>query len=331
MTPEKKVLLEVKNLKVYFKVKTKNRLPWQAKKKLKAVDDVSFSIYEGETLGVVGESGCGKTSLARSLIGLNPISSGEVIWKGKNIAKFSSKEWFLLRSEIQYVFQDPFASLDPRYTVGEIIAEPLTVHEPGKSQAYYREQVLTIMQKVGLTEKMINRYPHEFSGGQAQRIGIARALILRPKLLICDEPVSALDVSIQAQVINLLQDLQKEFGLTIIFIAHNLSVVKHISNHVMVMYLGKIMEYADKYSLYHMPQHPYTQALLASIPEPDPVVEKSKKAVLLEGDLPSPINPPTGCVFRTRCPIASAECAEIIPALENTNVGAAHQVACIKV
>ncbi|KJZ15677.1 MAG: murein tripeptide/oligopeptide ABC transporter ATP binding protein OppF [Marinomonas sp.] len=323
-----KVLMEVNDLKVHFNIKNENAWPWEKGRPLKAVDGVSLKIYEGETLGVVGESGCGKSTLARALLRLLPITQGNVVWLGQDLTQLNKKDMRDKRQELQMIFQDPLASLNPRMTIGEIIAEPLKTFQPDLSDDVVKEKVRAIMTKVGLLPNVINRYPHEFSGGQCQRIGIARALILEPKLVVCDEPVSALDVSIQAQVVNLLKSLQKEMGLSLVFIAHDLSVVKHISDRVLVMYLGHAVELADKHSLYDSPKHPYTKALLSAVPVPDPKLEREKEIQLLSGDLPSPINPPSGCVFRTRCPSATEACAQHIPQLEN--VTESHEAACVR-
>ncbi|EAQ64835.1 putative oligopeptide ABC transporter, ATP-binding protein [Marinomonas sp. MED121] len=323
-----KVLMEVTDLKVHFNIKNENSWPWEKGRPLKAVDGVSLKIYEGETLGVVGESGCGKSTLARALLRLLPITQGNVVWLGQDLTQLNKKDMRDKRQELQMIFQDPLASLNPRMTIGEIIAEPLKTFQPELSDDAVKEKVRAIMTKVGLLPNVINRYPHEFSGGQCQRIGIARALILEPKLVVCDEPVSALDVSIQAQVVNLLKSLQKEMGLSLVFIAHDLSVVKHISDRVLVMYLGHAVELADKHSLYDSPKHPYTKALLSAVPVPDPKLEREKEIQLLSGDLPSPINPPSGCVFRTRCPSATEACAQHIPQLEN--VTESHEAACVR-
>ncbi|MCQ4144096.1 murein tripeptide/oligopeptide ABC transporter ATP binding protein OppF [Vogesella sp. AC12] len=312
---DKKLILSVRDVKVHFKVKGGNDWPWTPKKTLKAVDGVSFDLYEGETLGVVGESGCGKSTLARSILNLIPATAGEIVWMGRDLRQGTEKDWLAVRRDIQMIFQDPLASLNPRMTIAQIIGEPLRVHRPELSSEEVMKRVRAMMVKVGLREQMINRYPHEFSGGQCQRIGIARALILEPKLIICDEPVSALDVSIQAQIINLLKELQREMGLALIFIAHDLAVVKHISDRILVMYLGREMELAEKHALYDKPSHPYTRALLSAIPIPDPKLERNKVIQILQGDLPSPINPPSGCVFRTRCPLAEAQCAGERPEL----------------
>ncbi|VGM96690.1 Glutathione import ATP-binding protein GsiA [uncultured Avibacterium sp.] len=301
---------------------------FKKKQTLYAVNHVSFKLYEGETLGVVGESGCGKSTLARSIIGLVKAAGGNILWLGKDLSQQSEKQWHDTRKDIQMIFQDPLASLNPRMTIGNIIAEPLKIYFPHLSTDEVKERVQAMMLKVGLLPNLINRYPHEFSGGQCQRIGIARALIIEPKLIICDEPVSALDVSIQAQVVNLLKSLQKEMGLSLIFIAHDLAVVKHISDRVLVMYLGNAVELGTYDKVYHETKHPYTKALMSAVPIPDPDLERGKKIQLLEGDLPSPINPPSGCVFRTRCPIADTECTLSKPRLEGNEQ---HLVACFKV
>ncbi|MGC0152805.1 murein tripeptide/oligopeptide ABC transporter ATP binding protein OppF [Chromobacterium vaccinii] len=315
MSDQKQAILSVRNVKVHFQVKAGDAWPWSPKKTLKAVDGVSFDLYAGETLGVVGESGCGKSTLSRAILNLIPATDGEIVWMGKDLRKGTDKDWLAVRKDIQMIFQDPLASLNPRMTIAQIIGEPLRVHKPELSADEVMKRVKAMMRKVGLREQMINRYPHEFSGGQCQRIGIARALILEPKLVICDEPVSALDVSIQAQIINLLKELQREMGLALIFIAHDLAVVKHISDRILVMYLGREMELAEKRALYDVPSHPYTRALLSAIPVPDPKLERNKVIQILQGDLPSPISPPSGCVFRTRCPQAEARCAQEVPKL----------------
>jgi len=317
-------LLTVKDLRVTFALRREGDMPWTKPRLLQAVGGVNFTLNPGETLGIVGESGCGKSTLARALIQMVP-ATGQAIWAdGTDLLSLSSRAMLKYRADIQMVFQDPLASLNPRMTVGQIIAEPLRTHHPRLSGDEVKAQVKAMMEKVGLLANQINRYPHEFSGGQCQRIGIARALIVGPKLLICDEPVSALDVSIQAQVINLLMDLQKDLGLAMIFIAHDLSVVKHISDRVMVLYLGRTMEVATSRDLYSDPQHPYTQALLSAVPIPDPAAERAKVTIPLEGDLPSPLKPPSGCVFRTRCPRAQALCATEVPML----TAGANAVAC---
>ena len=316
-------LLSVRDLKVHFPVKSEL---FAEKRLVKAVDGVSFDLYPGETLGIVGESGCGKSTLGRAVLKLIPSTAGAVVWLGKPLEASGKAELRGLRREMQIIFQDPLAALDPRMTVGAIVAEPLDTFEPGLAEAEKRARVVDAMERVGLPSHLINRYPHEFSGGQCQRIGIARALILKPKLLVCDEPVSALDVSIQAQIINLLKRLQAQENLALIFISHNLSVVRRISDRVMVLYLGKIAELATRDEIYANPRHPYTQALLSAVPIPDPDKERAKKRVALTGDLPSPINPPSGCVFRTRCPIVVSACAETVPSLDA--VTDSHTVAC---
>ena len=320
-------LLSVKDLEVEFKIRDAQSWFWQAPASLKAVNRISFELQAGETLGIVGESGCGKSTLARAIIGLAQPNSGSILWNGEELVGLSEKAMRLKRKDIQMIFQDPLASLNPRMTLGEIIAEPLRTFYPGLGKVESESRVKAMMQKVGLLPNQINRYPHEFSGGQCQRIGIARALIVEPKLIICDEPVSALDVSIQAQVINLLKQVQTEMGLALIFIAHDLSVVKHISDRVLVMYLGHAVELGGYGEIYSTPTHPYTQALMLAVPQPDPDAERNKTIQLLPGDLPSPINPPSGCVFRTRCPQADAGCADNKPMLAGN---LQHQVACLK-
>jgi len=319
-------IMQVENLKVHFDVSSEGDMPWTKRKKLQAVNGVSFELKSGETLGIVGESGCGKSTLARAIISMVPAETGRVLWFGKDLLALQKTEMRKHRKEIQMIFQDPLASLNPRMTIGEIIAEPLKTHYPKTSKGDTKARVEDVMNKVGLLENLINRYPHEFSGGQCQRIGIARALILKPKLIICDEPVSALDVSIQAQVINLLMDLQKEMDLTLIFIAHDLSIVKHISTKIMVLYMGNMVELAKSEDIYNHPRHPYTQALISAVPIPDPSIEKNKDLILIEGDLPSPINPPSGCVFRTRCKKAQDICSHEKPELKEA--ARSHEVAC---
>ncbi|HBE92315.1 MAG TPA: oligopeptide ABC transporter ATP-binding protein OppF [Gammaproteobacteria bacterium] len=318
-------LLEVEGEKVWFKLPGQGLIKPKALT-LKAVDGVSFILNAGETVGVVGESGCGKSTLARGILGLVPITEGSIRLEGDELTTLDKKSMRAKRRDMQIIFQDPLASLDPRMTVLEIISEPLLVYHPELSKKQRKQRVQHMMQRVGLLPNQINRYPHEFSGGQAQRIGIARALILEPKVLICDEPVSALDVSIQAQIVNLLMELQKELGLSMIFIAHDLSVVKHISHRVMVMYLGKVVEVTDRNKLYDHPRHPYTQALIKAIPVPDPDIERAKRGAPLTGDLPSPMDPPSGCSFRTRCPKATERCAREVPLSEEKAPG--HWVAC---
>ena len=326
MEIKKKLILDIKNLKVQFDIPSKSLLPWAKPIPLKAVNGINIKLYEGETLGVVGESGCGKSTLARAIIGLVPVTSGSVVWLGEDLASLNDEAMREKRKEIQMIFQDPLASLNPRMNVGDIVAEPLRTFYPHLSKAEVKEQVKDIMDKVGLLPNVINRYPHEFSGGQCQRIGIARALILKPKMIICDEPVSALDVSIQAQVVNLLKSLQKELGISLIFIAHDLSVVKHISDRVLVMYLGNEVEFGECKPLFAEPKHPYTKALMSAVPLPDPRLERAKKIQMLKGDLPSPMNPPSGCVFRTRCPIAVEACTSANVTLKGDEI---HSAACI--
>jgi len=295
---------------------------------LKALQDISFSIEEGETLGIVGESGCGKSTLGRCILQLLRPDGGRVLWMGKNLLDLDAESMRKKRRELQIIFQDPQASLNPRMTVGDIIADPLKTLLPELNAAQRRERVMKMMESVGLQPEMINRYPHEFSGGQAQRIGIARALITEPKLIVCDEPVSALDVSIQAQILNLLTELKEQFGLTLIFISHNLSVVRHVSDRILVLYLGRMVELAPGDALYDDPKHPYTKALLTAVPVADPKRARQRNIDALQGEIPSPINPPSGCAFRTRCRYAVARCAEILPPLENGGPG--RLVACIR-
>jgi peptide/nickel transport system ATP-binding protein/oligopeptide transport system ATP-binding protein len=318
---ENQVLLDVKDLRTYYPVVggiMRRRVGW-----IKAVDGVSFAIKQGETLGMVGESGCGKSTIGRTIIRLLKANGGEVLFEGKDILKLTGVELKKMRKNMQIIFQDPYASLNPRMPVGDIIGEGLMVH--GMKNRKEREKTVQyFLSVVGLRKEYVRRYPHEFSGGQRQRIGIARALALRPKLVVCDEPVSALDVSIQSQVLNLLEDLQKEFGLTYLFIAHDLSVVEYISDRVVVMYLGKAVELTDSERLYANPKHPYTQALLSAIPIPDPTVTKQR--IVLQGDVPSPSNPPSGCRFRTRCWLAQGICAEQEPLLREVEPG--HWAAC---
>ena len=306
MIKEQKELLEVRNLKMYFSVK--NDGLFKPKKQLKAVDGVSFTIYQGETLGLVGESGCGKSTTGKLIVKILHPTDGQIIYKGKDIIPMSKKEFREMRKEIQMIFQDPYSSLDPRRSNGKTIEEPLEVN---KVKGNTKEKVLGIMKEVGLREEFYDRYPHEFSGGQRQRVGIARALALSPKLIVCDEPVSALDVSIQAQILNLMKELQKAHRLTYLFISHDLSVVKHISDRIAVMYLGGIVELAGKKELFDHPLHPYTKALLESVPVPDP--EKRKEQGKLKGDVPSPIDPPEGCTFHTRCNQCMDICKKDVP------------------
>ncbi|WP_305080545.1 murein tripeptide/oligopeptide ABC transporter ATP binding protein OppF [Microbulbifer guangxiensis] len=326
MPADAEPLLDVSDLTVQFEIKRQGALPWRGSDSLKAVDRVNLQLHACETLGVVGESGCGKSTLARALMGLVSTAAGHITWLGRDLLRLSPAELRRSRRDMQMIFQDPIASLNPRMTIGNSIAEPLRSLCPELSRDEIRMRVKAMMERVGLLPNLINRYPHEFSGGQCQRIGIARALILEPKLVICDEPVSALDVSIQAQIVNLLQELQREMGLALIFIAHDLSVVRHIADQVLVMYLGNVVEHGGTESVFSNPRHPYTRALLSAVPVPDPQVERTKKIQLLEGDLPSPINPPSGCVFRTRCPEATELCAEQKPSLGASNP---HRAACL--
>ncbi|MFJ8066885.1 ABC transporter ATP-binding protein [Psychrobacillus sp. NPDC096426] len=315
-------LLRIQDLEMHFPIK--EGVLQKTTGYVKAVNGVSLSVNKGETLGIVGESGCGKSTLAKTILGLLKPTSGDILYEGESILNYNPKQMHELRRNIQMVFQDPFSSLNPRMQVGDIIAAPLKAYKTTKN---VKHRVQELMELVGLKPEYYHRLPHEFSGGQRQRIGIARAIALEPKLIVCDEPVSALDVSVQAQVINLLEDLQKELGLTYIFIAHDLSVIKHMADRVGVMYLGKVMEMSDNESFYQNAQHPYTNALLSAIPLPDPLKEKERERIVLKGDLPSPANPPSGCVFHTRCPIAQDYCKSNIPLLEPKD-DEKHTVAC---
>ncbi|WP_227245445.1 ABC transporter ATP-binding protein [Paraburkholderia caribensis] len=321
-------LLKVDNLSVHFSI-AQGGYPWSKKATLRAVDGVSFDVRRGETVGLVGESGCGKSTLARAIIGLTPVTSGSVQWKGRESVQGTSRDTTQIRRDVQMIFQDPLASLDPRMTIEQIVAEPLKTHQPQLGREEIRVRVRTMLERVGLSHHHLRRYPHEFSGGQCQRVGIARALIGEPQLVICDEPVSALDVSIQAQIVNLLRDLQRELSLSLLFVAHDLAVVKAISQRVLVMYLGRVMEFGDKHDVYREPQHPYTRALLSAVPLPDPAAERARKHVLLRGEIPSPLKPPSGCAFRTRCPDAIDACANERPVASPTGIGHT-QVACIR-
>jgi len=316
------ILLQVQNLRKYFPIKAgffSRTIGY-----VKAVDDISFTIRKGETLGLVGESGCGKSTTGRTILRLIDATSGEIMFEGINLLSLNDDDMRNMRKEMQMIFQDPYASLNPRKSVAEIVGEPLDIHQLVKNKKERQDRIKSALNSVGLGLEAMKRYPHEFSGGQRQRIGIARALTVRPKLIVADEPVSALDVSIQAQVINLIQDLQNELGLTYLLIAHNLSVIKHISDRIAVMYLGMIAELADKKTLFSNPLHPYTRALLSAVPIPDPT--KKRKQIILEGDVPSPINPPPGCYFHPRCQIATDVCRQVKPELRETEEG--HLVAC---
>ena len=315
-------LLELKNVKKYFPVKA--GVFRRTVDHVKAVDDISFHIFKGETLGLVGESGCGKSTTGRTILRLLEATEGEIYFEGKNLVELDKKELREIRKDMQIIFQDPYASLNPRMTVADIVGEPLDIHNLADSKQERNERVLEILDTVGLSEDHMKRYPHEFSGGQRQRIGVARALAVDPKIIIADEPVSALDVSIQAQVINMMQDLQDDFDLTYLFIAHDLSVVKHISDRIAVMYLGKLVEIADKTELFENTLHPYTQALLSAIPIADPTYDKER--IILEGDVPSPVDPPSGCRFHPRCPKAMDVCSEKEP--EFKDYGDGHYAAC---
>lgn len=316
-------LVEVRDLKMWFPIM--RGVLQRHVADVKAVDGLTFDVYQGETLGLVGESGCGKSTTGRAILQLYKPTAGAVLFEGADLVKVKGEALRRMRRRMQMIFQDPYASLNPRMTVGSIVAEPLEVHGIG-SKAERMDRVRDLLKVVGLNPYFINRYPHEFSGGQRQRIGVARALAVNPAFIVCDEPISALDVSIQAQVINLLEDLQEQFGLTYLFIAHDLSVVRHISNRIAVMYLGKIMELADRDELYRNPMHPYSQALLSAVPIPDPVVEEKRQRIILEGDVPSPANPPKGCNFSTRCPKVMEICKEQEP--DFRDYGGEHHVAC---
>ena len=320
-------LIEVRDLQMYFPV-TSGLIFQKTVAHIKAVDGVSFNVRRGETLGLVGESGCGKTTTGRCILQLYKPTAGQIVFDGRELTGLASRELRMMRREMQVIFQDPYSSLNPRMTAGNIIGEPLVVHGLVKGKAEYRERVAELLQNVGLNPYMADRFPHEFSGGQRQRIGVARALSVGPKFIVADEPVSALDVSIQAQIINLLEDLQEQFNLTYLFIAHDLSVVRHISDRVGVMYLGHIVELADRGEIYVNPVHPYTRALLSAVPIPDPVIDAQRERILLTGEVPSPLYPPSGCVFHPRCPAAIDDCARVLPELRE--VSPDHWAACIR-
>jgi oligopeptide transport system ATP-binding protein len=320
------VLIEVKHLKMYFPV-TSGVVVQQTVGHIKAVDDVSFVVRRGETLGLVGESGCGKTTTGRCILQLYRPTAGTVLFDGKDLCGMDGRELRGMRRHMQVIFQDPYSSLNPRMTAGDIVGEPLLVQGLCADRGAYRERVAELMSLVGLRASMADRYPHEFSGGQRQRIGVARALAVNPRFVVCDEPVSALDVSIQAQIVNLLEELQEKFDLTYLFIAHDLSVVRHISDRVAVMYLGHIMEIAERNAIYASPLHPYTEALLSAVPIPDPIVDTQRERIPLAGEVPSPLNPPKGCVFHPRCWMATAECRQAAPELREVQAG--HWTACL--
>jgi len=324
--PGDEVLIEVKHLKMYFPV-TSGVLVQRTVGHIKAVDDVSFVVRRGETLGLVGESGCGKTTTGRCILQLYRPTAGTVLFDGKDLCSIDGRELRGMRRHMQVIFQDPYSSLNPRMTAGNIVGEPLLVQGLAKDQRAYRERVAELLSLVGLRTSMADRFPHEFSGGQRQRIGVARALAVNPQFVVCDEPVSALDVSIQAQIVNLLEELQEKFDLTYLFIAHDLSVVGHISDKKAVMYLGHIVEIAARNAIYANPLHPYTKALLSAVPIPDPIVDTQRERIPLAGEVPSPLNPPRGCVFHPRCWMATAECKQVMPELREVQSG--HWVACI--
>jgi len=322
---DKETVIEVKNLIKYFPI-TSGLVRQKTVAEVKAVDGVSFTVGKGETLGLVGESGCGKTTVGKCILQLHRATSGKVLFDGSDLCRMSEKELQTPRQKLQVIFQDPYDSLDPRLTAADIIGEPMRIRGMHRTGAYHK-RISELLDIVGLAPYMADRYPHEFSGGQRQRLGIARSLMMNPSFIVCDEPISALDVSIQAQIINLLDDLGKEFGIAYLFISHDLAVVRHISDRVAVMYLGKLMEVADRDGLYKSPLHPYTQALLSAVPIPDPEVEANRPVILLQGEVPSPINPPGGCVFHPRCYKAFKDCPNIVPRLNEVSPG--HSVACL--
>lgn len=323
MAGEKEVLVRVENLKKYFPIM--HGLIRRHVGDVKAIDGISFDVYKGETLGLVGESGCGKSTTGRVILQLYPVTEGKIIFEDQDLTQLRGEALRKVRPRLQMIFQDPHASLNPRMTVGSIVSEPLVEHSVVRGKAR-QDRVEELLDLVGLNPTHANRYPHEFSGGQRQRIGIARALALNPKFIVCDEPIAALDVSIQAQVVNLLEDLQAEFGLTYLFISHDLSMIRHIAQRVAVMYLGHIMELANRKEIYENPLHPYTQALLSAVPTPNPVLEEKRNRTILTGDVPSPANPPPGCPFNTRCPIAEEQCRRVVP--EWRELRPDHWVAC---
>ena len=326
MAETRKTLIKLSDVKMHFPLK-KTKFFQKEKSYVKAVDGVTVDIYEGETFGLVGESGCGKTTLGRIALQLYKQTAGSVIYNGTDLSSLSKEEMRLLRRELQVIFQDPYSSLNLRFTVGNIISEALVAHKMYKGGSKELEEyTLDVMEKCGLQNYFLHRYPHQFSGGQRQRIGIARALALKPRFVVCDEPVSALDVSIQSQIVNMLEDMQAEFKLTYLFIAHDISVVRHISNRMGVMYLGKLIELAQSDEIYKNPLHPYTKTLIAAVPTPDPKRNRMMTRITLEGDIPSPINPPSGCRFRTRCPFAEMRCAEAEPEFKDHGQG--HFAAC---
>ena len=316
-------LLRVEDLKIYYPVAGSG---FGKKEFVKAVDGVTFEVKKGEVFGIVGESGCGKSTLGRGVCKLENLTSGHVYLDGEDITEYNDRRMRSIRKKVQMVFQDPYASLNPRMSVFDIIAEPLLVHHLYQDKADLEKKVLDLLHRVGLDDYHANRYPHEFSGGQQQRVGIARALAVKPEFIVCDEPISALDVSIQSQVVNMLEDMQHEMGLTYLFIAHDLSVVRHISHRIGVMYLGTMVELAESYELNRHPLHPYTKTLLSAVPVPDPQVSKSRQRIVLEGDIPSPMNPPSGCRFHTRCPYATEKCKQVVPTFKEYEKG--HWVAC---